>query len=286
MTVSLPVVDIHNHVIAPDATRYPLAPMGGKQSEWSLERPVDDVGMLAAMREAGVAKSVLVQASTCYGNDNSYVADTVKAHPQAFVGVYSVDMTATDACARIGHWADAGLVGLRVFIAGHTAADKGARLDDPRAFPAWQYASDHGIPICVQLRADGLPQLHVLLEFFPKVTVLLDHFARPELDDGAPYKKAASLFALARFPNVHFKLTTHNVRESRLGLATQASFCKAVVDAFGSHRIAWGSNFPASKGSLKSLLDEALEATAALPLADREWIFSRTAHALYPTLKA
>ena len=281
---SVPVVDLHSHVIAADATRYPLAPMGGKQSDWSKERPVNDQGMLAAMAQAGVAQSVLVQASTCYGHDNSYVQASVQAHPGRFAGVFSVDMQAGDAIANILKWLGAGLSGARVFIAGHTAADHQARLDDPRAFAAWQFIADHRIPICVQLRADGLPQLEVLLTRFPQATILLDHFARPELEDGPPYARAAGLLALGRFGNLHFKYTTHNVRESKAGKATQASFIRTMVDAFGADRIGWGSNFPASSGSLKSQLDEALEATATLSSQEREWIFSRTAQRLYPVL--
>jgi predicted TIM-barrel fold metal-dependent hydrolase len=278
------VVDMHSHVIAADAARYPLAPMGGKQSEWSKERPVSGEGMLSAMQQAGVAKSVLVQASTCYGHDNSYVRDCVAANPRQFVGVFSVDMLAPDAIANIQKWIKAGLSGVRVFIAGHTAADHSVRLDDPLAFAAWEYISEQQIPICVQLRADGLPQLQVLLEHFPKARVLLDHFARPVLEDGPPYLLAASLFKLARFDNLHFKLTTHNVRESREGKATQASFARAVVDAFGARRIAWGSNFPASKGTLAQLLQDAMECTASLTGDEQAWIYSRTAHALYPAL--
>ena len=205
-------------------------------------------------------------------------------HTGRFIGVFSVDTLAPDAIARIQHWTNAGLSGLRVFIAGHTAADHHLRLDDPRGFPVWDYISEQKISICVQLRADGLPQLETLLRRFPKATVLLDHFARPLLGDGPPYRQAASLLALARYPNLHFKLTTHNVREAKQGLATQASFCRAVVDAFGAQRIAWGSNFPASAGSLQQLLHEALEATASLTTEEQAWIFSRTAHSLYPAL--
>jgi L-fuconolactonase len=284
MPFTLPIVDLHSHVIADDNHHYPLAPMGGKQSDWSKDRPVNDADMLTAMAQAGVAKSVLVQASTCYGHDNSYVQACVAAHPAIFAGVFSVDMMADNAVDKIRHWMGAGLSGARVFIAGHTAADHSVRLDDPRAFHAWDYIHEKGIPICVQLRADGLPQLETLLKQFPKAVVLLDHFARPELDGGAPYVAANALFALSRFENLHFKFTTHNVRESKQGQSTQAQFARKVVDTFGAQRIAWGSNFPASIGSLKDHLAEAFEATAALTANEKEWIFSRTAHALYPKL--
>jgi L-fuconolactonase len=285
VSLDVPVVDSHSHVIADDPIRYPLAPMGGKQSDWSKERPVNGVGMAQAMKEAGVAKSILVQASTCYGHDNSYTLDCVKANTAQFVGVFSVDTLLPDAVAQVKHWKEAGMSGMRVFIAGHTAAaDHSVRLDDPRSFPVWDYISEHKIPMCVQLRADGLPQLEALLKQFPKAIVLLDHFARPLLEEGAPYVQAASLFALAKYENLNFKFTTHNVRESKEGKSTQAAFAKAVVGAFGANRIAWGSNFPASAGGLTQHLQEALEATASLTLAEQRWIYSGTAHALYPDL--
>ncbi|MEA3192613.1 MAG: L-fuconolactonase [Betaproteobacteria bacterium] len=263
-------VDIHPHVIARDTRRYPFAPLGGKQSDWSRERPVDAEKMLAAMDEAGIEKSVLVQASTCYGHDNSYVADAVAAHPDRFTGVFSVDMLAADAPQRIGHWLGRGLKGLRVFIAGHTTAHD-ARLDDPRSFPAWRCAVDAGVPVCVQLRAPGLPQLETLLKEFPSVRVVLDHMARPAPDE------PASLLTLARYPNLFLKFTTHNVRDA----ADPQAFMRKVVDAFGARRIAWGSNYPASEGTLEELLAEARQAVSALPASDQDWIFSRTAKSLY-----
>jgi len=261
------VVDIHPHVIAGDTRRYPFAPLGGKQSDWSRERPVDAGKMLAAMDEAGIERSVLVQASTCYGHDNSYVADAVAAHPDRFAGVFSVDMLAADAPQRIRHWLARGLKGLRVFIAGHTASHD-VRLDDPRSFPAWRCAVDEGIPVCVQLRAPGLPQLEALLREFPSARIVLDHMARPA--PGEP----ASLLALARHPNLFLKFTTHNVRDA----ADPQAFLRTVVAAFGAKRIAWGSNYPASEGTLMSLLAEAKNVVSA---GDQEWIFSRTARTLY-----
>jgi len=251
---------------------------------WARERPVDFERMIAAMDAAGVARSALVQASTSYTHDNSYVADAVAAHPKRFTGVFSVDVCAADASERIGYWMSRGLTGLRVFIAGHTAAAKGARLDDPSSFPAWKFASEAGIPVCVQLRAEGLPQLGAVLERFPEVRIVLDHMARPVLDDGPPYSAASSLFSLARHENLYLKLTTHNVRESRSGKATPESFFGRVVAEFGAPRIAWGSNYPASEGTLAGILAEARSALAALPSPDRDWIFSRTAQSLYPAL--
>jgi predicted TIM-barrel fold metal-dependent hydrolase len=195
-----------------------------------------------------------------------------------------VDVFQPDAPERIRHWIGRGLAGLRVFIAGHTTAAKDARLDDPRALPAWECAQDCALPVCVQLRAAGLPQLVEVLERFPELRVVLDHMARPVIEDGPPYAAAAGLFALARHKNLYLKLTTHNVWEARLGKATPESFFGRVAREFGASRIAWGSNYPASEGTLAGLLAEARAALASLAPAEQEWIFFRTAQTLYPAL--
>jgi len=276
-------IDTHAHVIALDERRYPRAPLGGKQSDWSRERPVGAEQMLAQMDAAGVERTVLVQASTCYGHDNSYVADAVAAHPARFIGVFSVDMTASDAPAQIRRWQRRGLHGLRVFIAGHTTKQD-ARLDDPRSFPAWECAVAEGLPICVQARAAALGELAPLLERFPRARVLLDHMARPAVQDGPPYHAAEPLFALARYENLFLKLTTHNVRDARTGKATPESFFARVVKSYGASRIAWGSNFPAAEGPLVARREEAERALAALTSSERDSIFSRTAKNIYATL--
>ena len=266
------VVDIHPHVIGDDERRYPRAPIGGKQSDWSRERPVNAERMLRAMDDAGIQKSVLVQASTCYGHDNSYVADSVAAHPDRFAGVFSVDMLASDASARIKHWMDRGLVGLRVFIAGHTTSHD-ARLDDPRSFPAWRTAIEARLPICVQMRVPQLPQLEALLKEFPSARIVLDHMGRPNADE------PESLLALARHSNLYLKFTTHNVRDA----SSPQAFMRRVIGAFGAQRIAWGSNYPASAGTLKDLL---ADARRALRPEEQEQILSGTANTLYKSGRA
>ena len=94
--MTLEIVDIHPHIIASDAERYPPGPLCGKQSEWSKERPQTFEQLVAEMDAAGVAKAAIVQASTYYGFDNSYVADSVATDPTRFIGVYSVDVFAQD----------------------------------------------------------------------------------------------------------------------------------------------------------------------------------------------
>jgi predicted TIM-barrel fold metal-dependent hydrolase len=278
------VIDIHPHIIANDTKRYPLAPLGGHQSDWSRTRPVTTEQMIAAMDTAGVAKAAIVQASTCYGHDNSYVADAVAAYPSRFTGVFSVDVLAADAPERIRYWVGKKLAGMRLFTIGSTMPDQASWLDDPKSYPAWDCAGELGLSICLQMSAKAFPQMLRMIERFPKVRVILDHAGRPIMEDGPPYAAAENLFALGKYPNVYLKLTERNFTGARKGKATPESFFPKLVSAFGASRLAWGSNYPSSEGSLPDLLSLARSSLTCLPQSDHDWIFAKTAQTLYPAL--
>lgn len=282
--MSTTTIDIHPHIISSDLSRYPSAPLGGHQSDWSRTRPVTVEQLVVAMDTAGIQKAAIVQASTCYGHDNSYVADAVAAHPEHFTGVFSVDVLAPDAPQRMRQWYAKGLTGMRLFTFGSTMSEQADWLDDPKSYPAWACASDLGISICLQMSAKAIPQAVRMAERFPKVKIILDHCARPGLADGPPYIAAASLFSLGRYSNIYLKLTPRIFAESRRGKATPETFFPRILSEFGASRLAWGSNYPSSEGSLPQLLNIARQALACLPTADQDWIFRKTAQLLYPAL--
>jgi L-fuconolactonase len=278
------IFDTHLHAISANAVDYPNAPIGGHQSEWSRERPADVATVLRGMDAAGIAKAVVVQASTVYGHDNRYVVDAVRAHPDRLIGVYSIDALAADAVAQIDRWQAAGLSGFRLFTTGSTMPGQSDWLGHQDSYPAWAHAEALGIAVCLQMTMAGLPTLRNLLKRFPKVRVLLDHCARPDLSDGAPYQAAAALFDLASFPGVYLKLTNRTLSAAASGKSNPAAFLKQLVSAFGANRIAWGSNFPAAEGSLPQLLATARDGLGLLPDADQAQIFAGTAAIVYPAL--
>jgi predicted TIM-barrel fold metal-dependent hydrolase len=279
-----PIVDTHPHVISPDTQKYPLQPLGGVQSSWSEAHSVTHEALVAAMDEAGIAKAVVVQASTAYGYDNSYLADTVAAHPDRFTGVFAVDVLAPDAVEKIKFWQSKNLTGLRLFTAGSTMAGQSGWLNDARTHAMWTYTTEIGMTVCVQMRPPGIAQLAEVLELFPQATILIDHLARSVFEDGPPYALAAGLWGLARFPNVNLKLTLRNLDAAAKGESTVPKFLEQLLSTYGANRIAWGSNYPAAEKPLVELVERALAALAPLAAADRDMIMSGTALRLYPAL--
>jgi predicted TIM-barrel fold metal-dependent hydrolase len=278
------IIDIHPHIVSPDTRKYPLDPLGGTQSTWSSERPTTYQMLLDAMDDAGVAKSAIVHSSTAYGYDNSYVADAVAAMPQRFTGVYSIDVLASDAVRTFDDWLGRGCSGMRLFTTGSTLPDQAKWFADPKTYPFWEHAAARDIPVCMQMKQEGIPLLRQVMDRFPKVTVILDHLTRAPFDDGPPFAKADDLFALAKYKQVYLKVTPINVSPKSWGKGSPETFFGKLIDSFGAGRIAWGSNFPNSLGTLSEILGAAKKVFSFANDSDREWIFGRTAQTLYPAL--
>jgi L-fuconolactonase len=278
------IVDIHPHIISDDESLYPPAPLFGKRSDWSKERPTTVETLIESMDAAGVAKAAVVHSSTTYGFDNSYVVDGCGKYADRLVAVGSVDVLQADAPERIREWVKRGLAGLRLFTGGSTKEFDPSELDDPRSFAAWELCGELGLPMCIQTGPIGLPQVTALAIRFPNVAIILDHLGRPEVADGAPYAKAQSLFDLAPLENVYMKLTPRIFGDVKKDKASAETFFPRVVEAFGAQRMAWGSNYPTSPGALSEILATAQAGLASLSEEDRGWIFGKTAQKLYPAL--
>ena len=84
--------------------------------------------------------------------------------------------------------------------------------------------------------------------------MILDHLARAPFEDGPPYKDAGEFLELARYGQVYLKITPFNVTPKSWGKATPDTFFAKLIDTFGASRIAWGSNFPNSPGTVSEIL--------------------------------
>ena len=281
------IVDTHIHPIADNLELYPLAPIGGQQSEWSKGVHLTDEQFLQLMAEAGVDKATLVQGSTVHGYDNRYLVECVKRHPDKFVGVCCINAMEPDAPDTLSYWIEEqGMRGIRLFAAGSTVA--GNWLDDPQTFPMWERARALKIPVNVQTNAAGLPMVLHLLEHFGDVPMILDHMSGPQVEDGPPYAAAQSLLDLAQFPNISLKFTNGNLNAAVKGNSTVQALFELLIAKFGANRLLWGSNYPSTTGSpdapYKSLVDTLRRDLAFLTPADRDLLVGGTAASLYPDL--
>ncbi len=277
-------VDTHTHIISPDTDSYPAAPLGGHRSTWSQERPADIAGLLREADAAGIDHLVVVQASTVYGFDNSYVADQLARHRDRISGVCSVDFLSPDAVADLRHWIDErGFAGVRIRAADGTTAvpTPGRGLDDERMAPVWQFLSDRRVPVCIQMHARHAPILAGLLARYPGLTVILDHAGRPQLTDTAPYPSAAGVPGLEETGRVFIKLTPPALLRAQRETGSAEPLVRTLIERFGAAGVMWGSNFPASAGSLSELSELVVAQLPVLDKTELELIGGGTARRVY-----
>jgi predicted TIM-barrel fold metal-dependent hydrolase len=174
--------------------------------------------------------------------------------------------------------------GIRLFTGGATHQSDGIWLVNPATFPIWERCAELGMTMAVQTTPDGLSMVAELAERFPTVKIALDHCARPDLEDGPPYARCAALFELAKYDNVYMKITPRTFDLAQAAPGGAEAFFPHLVKVFGAHRLAFGSNYPASAGPLKKLIDQGHNCFASLSEEERAWVWGRTAKALYPAL--
>jgi len=278
------IVDVHPHVISPDTTRYPPSPLFGVRSDWSKDRKADINDLLAEMDRAGVHKAAIVHASTVYGFDNSLVAEAARSAPGRCVAVGSIDLIAPDAVASAKTWIDRGIVCFRIFTGGSTKKVDASSLDDPRTYPVWQLMERRGLSMCINTNASGVPAIMSLARRFPKAPILVDHFAQADVSGGPPFAAAATLFAMAPIANIYLKLTPAVPAAIRKAGADGRAFIKKVVAEFGANRIAWGSDWPSSAGTMAENLNEAKGLIADITERERDLVLGGTALSIYPML--
>src|SRR5580704_11616408 len=268
------IVDIHPHIVSRDTVRYPVTPIGGKQSDWSKERSVTLEELVDAMDGARVDKAAIVHSSTTYGFNNNYVVDAVAAFPKRFTGVFSVNVTEPDAAERMRYWYGKGMTGMRIFARGSTIKEAWLAIDDPITFPAWECAGELSISVATNVHGTGagLAQLKSILTRFPRVRLIIDHLGRPPVEDGPPYAAAKDYFTLADFPNCYLKLTPSGLNSVLKGKAAADTLIPKLVGVFGAERIAWGSNYPASPGTMSEIVAASQTALRSVSDADRGWI--------------
>ena len=99
--------------------------------------------------------------------------------------------------------------------------------------------------------------LDEVLAELPELRVKIEHLARPDIDEKPPYLRFRRMLKLARFPNTYlnidgfyaFRYPTENDPEGTPVVNAPPydpylPFVRLACDAFGPHRLMWGSDFP------------------------------------------
>lgn len=264
------IVDTHVHVVADDEARYPLNP-SGVTAPWYREDPSSLERLLRLMDDAGVDAAVLVQAISAYRYDNRYTLDAARDAPRRCTPVVCADLAGTDPAAEARRLLAAGGRGFR-WVAIHDGG-----VAEPRA--VWDVVTAAAVPAVVTILAEHLPALAAALEHL-RLPIALDHCGFADLTQGVP----PELGDLARFPNLHLKVSTIALDAAGAG-GDVRDLLPELVDRFGADRLMWGSDYSQTHDRpYADLVEHARHAASKLGDADRGWFLGATARRLWPEL--
>ncbi|WP_109477850.1 amidohydrolase family protein [Paraburkholderia sp. C35] len=211
----------------------------------------------------GLSQGVLVQPSFL-GVDNAFLAAVSKRYPARFRGVAVVNPEVDD--VELEALNDAHVVGARLNLIGLPLPD----FRERRWSTLLSRLNALRWHVEVQTHSADLPYvLDALLA--QRCTIVVDHFGRPDAAQGANDPGFRHLLSKAPSGDVWVKLSAAyrsvvaaNGTENGIGLAA------ALMDAFGAHRLVWGSDWPHTQHRHLIAYDAAANAL-------RRWIPDETA---------
>ncbi|MEW2444474.1 amidohydrolase family protein [Micromonospora marina] len=203
--------------------------------------PPDCGEVLALLDAASVSRAVLVPPSWA-GDRNDVALAVARAHPDRFAVMGRIALDDPGQAARLPGWrATPGMLGIRVTL--HHEPLRSAFSDGTTEW-FWAAAGAVGLPVMVY--PPGLVrELGRIAERHPGLRLVVDHLAAPVGSTGMEaYAELPELLTLARLPNTAVKATAQpcHSRQS-YPFADIHGPLQQVVDAFGPHRVFWGSDY-------------------------------------------
>ncbi|MFD7131690.1 amidohydrolase family protein [Streptomyces sp. NPDC059894] len=273
-------VDAHHHVW--DLSVRDQDWIGGDSP---LRRDFGLADLAPEARAAGVGRTVLVQTVTVAEETPELLA-LAAAHDLVAGVVGWTDLTRPDVADELARLRELPggrhLRGVRHQVQSEADPDWLLRPDVRRGLAA---VADAGLVYDLVVLPHQLPACVRAAARHPGLTFVLDHLGKPPVASGAREPWESDLRALAALPNTAAKLS---------GLVTEADpatwtpeelrpYTDAALEAFGPHRLMFGSDWPVCTlaASYGEVLAAARTVTGRLGAAERTAVFEGTAVRVY-----
>jgi predicted TIM-barrel fold metal-dependent hydrolase len=166
--------------------------------------------------------------------DNSYISRLLSGRPERFAGIALIDHLGAGWARELATVASQKFRGVRI---------TSAAMDEN---PSLAHAVASAGLIAVLYAPDGiraiLPAVAELAEAHPRAPLVVSHLGNPEVD-GDRLVNGQEILALATHPNIYVALSGLSMF-CPFPYAPLDSLIRSAVDAFGSDRLMWGSNYP------------------------------------------
>ena len=260
------IIDPHVHVWKHDP-RFPFA-----QGARVPARDATPETLLGLMKANGVSKTVIIQVIH-YRYDNGYLASVLKQYRGTFLGVCRVDPLNPAAPDHLSQLTEQGFRGVRLSPSGDASGDW---IRGPLMPPLWKRCGALKVPMTVLAPITRMPDVGLLLEKMPDLTVVIDHIADCPIDRPAELEK---LIALERYPNVFVKIShTWSISKQPYPWLDAQEYVKRLYHAFGPRRLMWATDWPIieDRSTYSRALSVVRDQMRFLNSDDLRWILCKT----------
>ncbi|UPM42677.1 amidohydrolase family protein [Halocatena salina] len=275
--------DTHTHAWGPASAEHPWVngPLLDRVDSFAVHTVYTADRLLADMDRTGVEHAVVVGYPICEWVDNWYTIQATTEHDRLY-GVVMLDPFAAGAADRLRRcMAVDGVLGFR--LGGACPYDRMWETFDPSvtwlrdaieetAF--WEAALETDAIVQILCDHRQLDQAIALVESYPELTYLFDHFAhagpKTPLEDGT----FARFAELAAYDNVAVKVSEiPHLSETTFPYEDMHDHVRWLLETFGRERVVWGSDYPnVSDVASYDQSHEWLRSVETLSPTDRKWM--------------
>ncbi len=233
------------------------------------------------LQQANVAKTVLVQAAATTAETEFILK--LASETEFVAGVVGwVDMESTDALADLARFSENPYFkGVRPMI--QDVSDINWMLKEQLA-PVFNYLIAHDLTFDALILPEHLDALYILLKRYPDLKVVIDHGAKPGIENSSSPQWFEKIALIARETSAFCKLS---------GLVTEASsnphfdklapYMEHLLVCFGAERLMWGSDWPVveTSSNYQSWLSQVEGFLIPLSSKEQHSIWAHTAQKFY-----
>jgi predicted TIM-barrel fold metal-dependent hydrolase len=266
------ILDPHVHVWKSDP-QFPWA-----QGQKPPEKDATPEMLLEHMKANGVERTVIIQVIH-YRFDNRYLAGVLKQYPKEFRGVARVNPEDPNAPDHLSELVQQGFRGVRL---SPNATPAGDWIRGPLMPPLWKRCSDLKIPMTLLAPVTRMPDIGLLVDKYPELTIVIDHMADCPVDKPQELEK---LIALKRHPKLFVKLShAWSLSKQPYPWLDAQEHMKRLYDSFGPQRLMWATDWPICENhtTYNKTLSLVRDDVKFLSAEDKSWILSRTIERVWP----
>jgi predicted TIM-barrel fold metal-dependent hydrolase len=273
-------IDSHVHVWTNDFQHYPIAKQYKPQDMEVKTFFVEDI--LRHAQPEGVSRVGLIQVRF-YGFDNSYMLEAIRRFPNVFRGTAVIDWNGTHPDEEMRALAKRGVRGFRIRTDG---VPMPKFLEGEGVEKMFRCAAKERLVIALLLSPEYLPVVARKCERFPETPVVIDHMAG--VGGARPFAEGdvQALCALAKYPEVKVKISAfYGEGAKRPPHDDLAPYIRRYYDAFGPHRLMWGSDSPYQllKETYEDSISLVRDRLSFLSADDKRWMLRKTAETTFFT---